>query len=162
LTASSRTEPASTGTPPAALGARRPGCPCTSEPDTRGCTALPATATPALRSAPVHPRLHRFLWTAWTARPLLATAETALALIDGVLPALGLWAGRGLVNAIAGALAGHTAATAGALAHWAAALVLVAVAANMARTALEDVSVRIQPWVGMLLERQMLGAAAGR
>jgi|GEM_PF-5652919 len=85
--------------------------------------------------------LLRFSMEAWKASPAGALAEALLTLVEGVLPAASLWAGRELVNALI-ALNSGASNQVSVMAWWAALLAVLAAAGHLAGTWREDLIVR--------------------
>lgn len=105
------------------------------------------------------PTLLRFSTEAWKASPAGALAEALLTLVEGVLPAASLWAGRELVNAWI-AFDGGVVDQVSAMAPWAVLLAVLAAAGHLAGTWREDLVVRLKPLIGLRLEKELLAAAS--
>lgn len=122
-----------------------------------------AAAVSAGASAPHPPTLAtlwRFSGAAWRASPPGALADVALTFIAGLIPAAMLWAGRGLVNAIAAAVAGHAPRVLPPLLPWVAILAVLAVAGSLAHTAAWALTGFMRPKIALTLERSLLEAGA--
>ena len=104
--------------------------------------------------------LLRFSTVAWRATPAGAVGDVALTLLRGVIPAAMLWAGRGLVDAIAAIVGGHAPRALGPLLPWAFALAALAGAASLAETAQDALTGFIKPRINLVLERALLEAAS--
>ena len=125
-------------------------------------TQAPAAASPTapLSHPPTLATLWRFSGAAWRASPPGALADVALTFIAGLIPAAMLWAGRGLVNAIAAAVAGHAPRALPPLLPWVVALAVIAVAGSLAHTAAWALTGFMRPKISLTLERSLLEAAA--
>ena len=106
--------------------------------------------------------LLRFSTAAWRASPPAALTQVLLMVLQGLIPAAMLWAGRGLVNAIAAIVktpGPHGAGALGPLLPWALALAALSAAASLGHTVEWVLIGALKPRIQLALERQILHAA---